>query len=480
MNISKFIKYLVILMTLTNLIFSQTGFENIDKEIVAGNYTNAKKLIAENITNNDIIGLDKYKLNMQSEILDRVVIDFKHDKNYIKEKLSKYYPDLSDTQLQRWETSGELEMRMIDGEKKYFRNAVPNLFRVNKKAKNRKIELDGEKEDELDIFLKDYLPPVVKDIKSSGKNIVKQQNMELIYTITVDTNVVPVGEVIRAWLPYPRDDIERQGNVKFISANNDSYFIASDDFLHKSIYMEKFAIKDEPTIFEYKVSYTGFNEWYDVDNLKIKLYDKNSDLYRKYTSERNTHIIFTSEIRELSNRIIGGEKDPRKIVRLAYEWIGKNIPWTSALEYSTIPNIPSYSINNKKGDCGIKSLLFITLCRYNGIPAKWQSGWMLHPGSKNLHDWSEVYFEGVGWIPVDTSFNNTNIIKNNKNAKEFFLSGIDAYHMVVNQDYSGDFFPAKIFPRSETVDFQRGEVEWKGGNLYFNTWDYHMEVNYLD
>jgi len=33
--------------------------------------------------------------------------------------------------------------------------------------------------------------------------------------------------------------------------------------------------------------------------------------------------------------------------------------------------------------------------------------------------------------------------------------------------------------RSETVDFQRGELEWKGGNLYFDKWDYKMEVGYF-
>ena len=28
------------------------------------------------------------------------------------------------------------------------------------------------------------------------------------------------------------------------------------------------------------------------------------------------------------------------------------------------------------------------------------------------------------------------------------------------------------FTRSETVDLQRGEAEWAGGNLYFDQWDY--------
>ena len=64
--------------------------------------------------------------------------------------------------------------------------------------------------------------------------------------------------------------------------------------------------------------------------------------------------------------------------------------------------------------------------------------------------------------------------------KYFYLGGIDAFRLIVNDDYSKPLFPAKIYPRSETVDFQRGEVEWRCGNLYFDNWNYSMEVEYLD
>lgn len=52
--------------------------------------------------------------------------------------------------------------------------------------------------------------------------------------------------------------------------------------------------------------------------------------------------------------------------------------------------------------------------------------------------------------------------------------------MVVNNDYGMPLHPAKRYPRSETVDFQRGEVEWRGGNLYFTQWSYDMQIEYLD
>ena len=103
---------------------------------------------------------------------------------------------------------------------------------------------------------------------------------------------------------------------------------------------------------------------------------------------------------------------------------------------------------------------------------------MMHPGAWNLHDWAEVYFEGIGWVPVDQSFG-IPVFAQNPEEEMFFMGGIDAWRMIVNNDYSMPLYPAKKYPRSETVDFQRGEVEWSGGNLYFNQWDYDMEIVYL-
>ncbi|HRI47167.1 MAG TPA: transglutaminase-like domain-containing protein, partial [Ignavibacteriaceae bacterium] len=171
------------------------------------------------------------------------------------------------------------------------------------------------------------------------------------------------------------------------------------------------------------------------------------------------------------------EKNNYKKVKLIMEWITKNIPWASAREYSTLPAITDYCMERMHGDCGIKSLLFITLCRYNGIPAKWQSGWMLHSNSINLHDWAEIYIDEFGWITVDPDFGIQP--SDNDDVKYFYTSGIDAYRYIVNDDFSKPLYPSKIYPRSETVDFQRGEVEWRGGNLYFDKWNYKMNVEYL-
>ena len=63
--------------------------------------------------------------------------------------------------------------------------------------------------------------------------------------------------------------------------------------------------------------------------------------------------------------------------------------------------------------------------------------------------------------------------------EDFYLGGLDAWRIAFNDDWSREFVPAKQHPRSETVDLQRGEAEWDGGNLYFDQWTYDFEWQLL-
>lgn len=56
--------------------------------------------------------------------------------------------------------------------------------------------------------------------------------------------------------------------------------------------------------------------------------------------------------------------------------------------------------------------------------------------------------------------------------KWFYLGGLDDFRIAFNDDFSQAFVPPKHFFRSDTVDSQRGEVEWDGGNLYYDKWTY--------
>jgi hypothetical protein len=240
--------------------------------------------------------------------------------------------------------------------------------------------------------------------------------------------------------------------------------------------MENKAEKGLPVVFRISCSYKSSGQYFDPANLKILPYNKNSGLYRKYTSEQLPQICFTENIKHLADSITGSEENPFEIVKKIYYWFNKNIPWAGALEYSVMPNIPEYVLQNHHGDCGMQTLLLMSMLRYKGVPVKWQSGWMMPPDGKNLHDWCEVYYEGVGWVPVDVSYSLQH--SDNLKTREFYISGIDSYRLIVNDGIAGKLYPEKVFMRSEPYDFQRGEAEWKGGNLYFDKWDYSMKIVY--
>lgn len=408
----------------------------------------------------------------------RIKIDFSRSEEDIKEYIRKYIPDVTDEQIKHWEETAALEYMIFDGEKRYFRNAGPNLFRVDSAARAIKIVKDGSPLSGSEKVNQKHLPQVIKEVKRLNVDTVLPTRMRVKYTLTVDANAVPDGEIIRCWLPFPKDDQHRQKDVKFISASEPKYTFTPESYEHSTIYMEKKAVKDQPTIFFEEFEYTSYAEWHQLKPEDILPYDTTTTVYKKYTAERETHIQFSARIRELTEKLAGNEPNPLIKAQRYFKWVNDMFPWASAREYSTIPNIPEYVLDNKHGDCGQVTLLFITLCRYSGIPAHFQSGFMMHPNAWNLHDWAEIYFEGIGWVPVDQSFG-IPVYAQTPEEEMFFLGGIDAWRMIVNNDYSMPLYPEKKYPRSETVDFQRGEVEWAGGNLYFNQWDYDMEITYL-
>ena len=558
----------------------------------------------------------------EKDRMERIAIDFRRSREEVKEYISRYIPEVTDAQIDEWTASGKLEAMEIDGQTRYFRNAGPNLFRIDHECEAIKaasdvaegsISLSGNALDGHDADDAAVIPLIVSKVKSNllagpsaadtaasaasaaGSSdaspfawtaptpyMAEPRHYHVRYTLTVDADAVPAGETVRCWLPYPRKDVPRQGDVRFIAASEPEYVFSEETCAHSTLYMEKKAVAGQPTVFSEEFEYTIYGEWHPLYPESVKEYNVSDPEYKHYTSEREAHIKFTPRIKAVADSLSKGLDNPYLIARTFFTWVNDNFPWASAREYSTVENIPMYVLESGHGDCGMVTLLFMTLCRYKGIPTRWQSGFMMHPSGWNLHDWAEVYFEGPGWVPVDESFgipsyavrrsplmgtwapamslpasssgagaasvaasvaagasvaggaagvsgaggvtgaagasaagaagasgagasgalgtagtSGTGASVSSSSsasastlggdpvlsailalpeAEYFYLGGIDPYRMIVNTDYGQYLSPRKKYPRSETVDFQRGEVEWKGGNLYFNKWSYSLEI----
>jgi hypothetical protein len=279
------------------------------------------------------------------------------------------------------------------------------------------------------------------------------------------------GDTLRVWMPIPMPS-QRQSNIKILATSQPTYTLSAGQSPHSTIYFEA-PVSRDGNHFEYTATFDTRGQYFSPKFIaaNIKSYDKSSELYQRYTTAQSPHIV---RLDSLAHAIVGDETNPAKQCELVFDYITQ-FPWAGAREYSTLRCIPQYVLEQRHGDCGQVSLLFISLMRSLGVPTRWESGWMLHPGEKNYHDWAEVYYEGVGWVPVDCSFGRYTT-HSNPEAVNFYSHGIDSYRFATNRDICADLFPAKRFVRSETVDFQPGEVECTQGNLFYPAWSSTLQI----
>jgi transglutaminase-like putative cysteine protease len=412
------------------------------------------------------------------ERLERIRKDFSLTREELFTALQEVVRELTATEFDRWIREGRFDSREIDGEQRFMVSSVSNLF-------FRYSELDSRRKSSRN-------PPALQDahwrtsvtIKRAaieqGKPYVLPKRFEVTMTVTAKAGLAAGEGVIRAWLPVPRE-YPFQGGFEMISASPAITRLDSAKSPIRAAYMERQARPGADTEFRLVYQYTAQGVWFDLAAPPIGE-AKPDPAVEVYTREA-PHVVFTPEIRGLSRRIAHGETNRVRLARAFYEWISANIKYSYAIEYSTIRNISDYCRSRGYGDCGQEALLFITLCRLNGIPARWQSGWNTFPEAKSIHDWSEIYLEPWGWVPVDpymgiyaTQYAGSLTPQQREELRSFYFGGLDQYRIAANSDHCQQLTPPKKFFRSDTVDFQRGELETEKANLYFDQFSYHLEA----
>ncbi len=322
------------------------------------------------------------------------------------------------------------------------------------------------------------------------------------FTFFEDAAGIPEGETVRGWLPVPRST-SKQRDIKIIQVEPERNIISnSNDDLNASIYVEKKVVRDEraaaawreyfthppetwitplsspekaihknTVVFQVMFEYIAFAYYRNIDPQEIAAHDTSSALYKRYTREEPPHIRFTDHLRSLSREIIGDETNPYLKARKIYSWICRNITWTSPDYHSPICQ-SDHTARAKRGDCGSKALLFTTLCRFNGIPARLQGGWMTRPHRMHTqHGWAQMHIEPYGWLTVDPDAGSHLINQADERLKYFHFGNCDSYRLIIYDDLT-PLFPSKIYGNPSggciTGGMQLGAFEWAGGELESN------------
>ena len=444
----------------------------IARGVREGSWQQAREAIQARLSEDRLNLADREALLFLQERMQRIGLDFDKNRTQVLSEMQMIAPEVDDPLLSKWEAQDSVEFLTIDGQRRYFGRAAPNVFRVNPQARALKAR-HGLATNSPAPFLKENLAEILAAHDRGGSAYLAPKRFLVRYALEVKPDAVPAGEVIRAWLPLALTT-DRQQDVRLVSAEPKPKRVGDGPGL-ASVYLEKPAQAGQPTRFAIAYEYTVRGCYRAIERDRVRPVDPHDAALGSWLAERPPHLAFTDDLKRLSRGIVGPLTNRYDQARSLFLWVSQNIPWAGAREYSTLDSLSQYALEHRRGDCGIQTMLFMVLCRLNGIPARWESGWTTSD-DPDMHDWCQIYLEPYGWLPVDCSFGL--MPSQDERLRWFYFGNTDSYRLAVNSDYGQPLVPTKNFFRSEPVDFQRGEVEWRGGNLYFNqwSWEFHAQV----
>jgi len=438
-----------------------------------GHYESARETLLQRARNGAPHSND---LLWQAERIRRIQFDYNLTLKDIWSQLQNRIKDVTLDEFEKWISEGRFDFRYMNGEWRFLYASVSNLYfqhEIFRQRDTRQSTHSFTKGRAHTAALLHNTPGMLDGYSGPRRFKARMQ-------ITIPARETNAGDTIRAWMPFPRG-LDYQHSIELLDVSPSHKHTASNNAPHRSLYFLDKAQDSTSTVFAATFAFSGEPRYNTIDPKQVKNFIPYDVL--PYTLEEKPHINFHPDLVKLSHKLAEGKSNHYHIARAMYDWICQNVHYRYAREYSTTPNISHYVYQNRFGDCGQLALLFITLCRIQGIPAQWESGWMIYPEAKNLHDWTRIYLHPYGWIPVDPNFGMAAVNhwegitkQESKLLNDFYFGNLSPYRFIVNHGQGKPHIPTKRFFRSDNVDFQRGEVETQNENLYFGRFSYDLDI----
>jgi hypothetical protein len=157
--------------------------------------------------------------------------------------------------------------------------------------------------------------------------------------------------------------------------------------------------------------FTAYAISYDVNPLKVGVYDTNSSLYRLYTSAVPYIESNNTEIVAKAMEIAGGDTNPYRVAWKIQNWVVSHMtydstyrPWSPATEGAL------FALHSGRGVCRHYAALFTALARADGIPTAFLEGSGLSDNGSVLdrgdrkHTWVQFFLPNYGWVSADPTW----------------------------------------------------------------------------
>ncbi|HET9474155.1 MAG TPA: hypothetical protein VFO82_09690, partial [Steroidobacteraceae bacterium] len=224
----------------------------------AGQFNAAEARISKTLAQPSLSSNERNALAFERERMRRILLDFSLTAEDAQARLRRQIPDLSSAEFAAWDAEGLLERQVIDGRTLYFNRAPSNLFRLSPDALKRRNSpkpawTDGPME-----VANAHHREVRDQALKGGKPSAAPRRVRITYSLTVNADAVPGGELLRAWLPFPRVIPGQQENVQLIASIPARHQIAPDSTLMRTVYLEQAASAGQPVKFSITYELTIF------------------------------------------------------------------------------------------------------------------------------------------------------------------------------------------------------------------------------
>jgi len=426
-----------------------------------GNFNGALRLINLRLDSEVPLSLRK-RLEIEKDIIRVIQGEYPYSFEEALKIMQSNIKDFTRKELIILQEESVADWILVDGEVCFNESFYGNLLKTRPDIVNRLIDEESKYENEEKEQL---LIDNIKTMKEKGE---VSYFIHLRTSIKIEEQHAKIGENIRVHLPLPID-YRQVKNINIL--NTEAKYIAHPDYPQRTVFFEEKLKKDH----EFSVEYTYENhlKYIELDPSVVSEVQPNFDLH-----ELEPHIMFTPYIKELAAELIKDEKNPLVKARIIYNFITTKVMYSYMRKYFTITNIPEYAALNLKGDCGVQALLFITLCRCVGVPARWQSGLYVTPYYVGCHDWAEFYIEPYGWVFADPSFGGSAYRRDDKESWEFYFGNLDPFRMPAASEFQHEFDPPKKHLRYDPYDNQVGECEYDDYGLLRE--DFKVNLKLID
>jgi transglutaminase-like putative cysteine protease len=217
---------------------------------------------------------------------------------------------------------------------------------------------------------------------------------------------LPVGKVLRLWIPLPSDDPHQTIRNLEIDAPLKHTIETEPVYGNRMAYFE--GEISEPNL-KIDVEYDVDRYPYRTDHAKFER--DGAGGVSSVHLRPSTLCVVNDEVRTMAANLAEGQKGTLGKARAFYEHV------SGEMTYGKPDNLPwgrgdtLYACDARVGNCTDFHSYFISLCLAENIPARFQIGlfgnYEKKPGEEyktgGYHCWAEFHVPGHGWVPVDIS-----------------------------------------------------------------------------